>query len=65
MSFRAILVVDVGHCARCGKDHADLGFARFKRPCQKDTVNGFEWTHWAMCPETKEPILLRISIELP
>lgn len=41
-------------CARCGKDHNfSILFKKFKIP-----IN--EWTHWGMCPNTKEPILLKL-----
>lgn len=46
--------VDVNRCARCGQDHEGLEFRLFDRPCG-------EWTHWAMCPVTQEPILCRIE----
>ena len=46
--------VDVRRCARCGaKEHKQLEFQRLRRPA-KD----FNW--WAPCPETGEPILMRI-----
>lgn len=59
---KAILVTDVSDCARCGKDHAELDFSRFTRNPQKDGDDGVEWTHWSMCPELQEPILLGIQI---
>jgi hypothetical protein len=40
-------------CSRCGKVHINIEFTHLKR------VAG-DWTHWAMCPVTKEPILLEI-----
>lgn len=45
--------VNVNHCARCGQDHEGLEFSPFTNPCG-------EWTHWAMCPVVREPILCRI-----
>ena len=48
------LITDVGNCARCGKDHKALTFLRLGRPIDEDT-------HWSICPETGEPILLRIE----
>jgi len=39
-------------CARCGEDHI-ITFRRFKNPIDR-------FTHWALCPNTNEPILLEI-----
>lgn len=50
--------VDIESCARCGEDHHGLDFTRFNR--QMD-----EWTHWALCPTTGEPIELRICEPQP
>ena len=50
------LVVDVGHCARCGADHPGLTFARLTRA----TKDGFQY--WVLCPHLSEPILLRRSL---
>ena len=45
--------IDVGRCARCGQDHK-LPFHRFENPPEY-------CTHWAICPNTFEPVLLRIE----
>ena len=50
----ALLKTNIGFCARCGKDHVGLHFYKFKNPAGADT-------HWTPCPETGEPILLRIA----
>jgi hypothetical protein len=42
------------NCARCGKTHAELTFRELARPCE-------EWTHWAPCPHTHEPILMALT----
>ena len=39
-------------CARCGCDHI-ITFKRFKNPIDR-------FTHWAICPNTSEPILIEI-----
>lgn len=52
--------VDVRHCARCGKDHHSLEFARLDRPISE---NGRQWTHWATCPVTGDSILMREEIQ--
>ena len=38
-------------CARCGRNHKNLVFKRLTR-------SQGEWTHWAMCPRNKQPIML-------
>lgn len=48
---RAKLSMTVRGCARCNEDHEQLVFLKLGQPCQ-------EWTHWAVCPTTNEPILL-------
>ena len=45
------VTVDVFNCARCGKDHKDLEFWKLTRQ--------LDMSHWALCPETQEPILLQ------
>ncbi len=45
--------LDVGCCARCVEDHKSLTFKRFKVQCGEDT-------HWGICPNTLEPILMRV-----
>lgn len=42
--------IDVSDCARCGQDHT-LSFDKLTQPSQ-------EWSHWAMCPATEEPVWL-------
>lgn len=49
--------VTVTACARCEGDHRRLEFRAFVRPIEED--HGEPWTHWAMCPTTAEPLLLR------
>jgi len=46
---------NVGSCARCGLDHEALTFRLFSNPCGR-------YTHWSMCPEKQEPILMRSVI---
>jgi len=40
-------------CARCGQDHKDLEFMEFINPCELGSA-------WAMCPNMKEPIILKV-----
>lgn len=53
------IVISVNSCARCQKDHSDLRFFEFIIPikCGEETM-----THHGRCPNTKEPILLRIEV---
>lgn len=48
------IVLDVGNCARCRENHEGLVFRKLRRPVSS------EQTHWATCPTTGEPIILRI-----
>lgn len=47
----------ITHCARCGEDHAEVIFRRFHSPVEDEDGTLWEW--WAICPKTKEPILMR------
>ncbi|MFW6056851.1 MAG: hypothetical protein ACOC9B_06045 [Chloroflexota bacterium] len=49
-------VLDVGNCARCGKDHKGLAFHRLNRPFEEEEGG---WTFFAICPETNQPILMK------
>ena len=49
----------VPHCARCGGRHEGLSFQALARP-----MEGY-YTHWATCPETGEPIMLRLVERKP
>lgn len=48
--------VDVDSCPRCKKEHQDLEFDRFGG----NPIGGF--THHAVCPDTKAPILIRLGV---
>jgi len=45
------ITVDIGNCARCAENHAQLTFKKLGEPIES-------WTHWAPCPNTQEPVLL-------
>ena len=45
------VVQTIEGCARCGKGHKDLVFSRLIGP-------GDEYTHYATCPNTRQPVLL-------
>ena len=53
--------ISIIHCERCSQDHVDLEFQRLTRPM----INGETWTHWAPCPTTGEPIMLRVQEVYP
>ncbi len=42
-------------CARCGQTHHNIVFKRLTIPAYDG-----EWTHWAPCPSTDEPIMLGV-----
>ena len=46
--------VDVKCCQRCGFDHDQLRFTQLIDPVD-------EWGHWAICPNTHQPILVKID----
>lgn len=51
------------HCARCGGHHDNLPFKIFTRPVMEHADIRPAYTHWAMCPESKQPILLKVLPE--
>ena len=56
----------VKDCARCGHDHDldELRMEKFTKPVKlylpNTTTVLYEYTHWAICPVTKEPVILMI-----
>jgi hypothetical protein len=44
----------ISNCARCKGIHKDIIF----KPLAGETIGVY--THWAMCPETKMPIVLQV-----
>ena len=47
------LLINVRKCARCGGDHDRVGFKPFTNPPRR-------FSHWAHCPKSGEPILMRL-----
>lgn len=45
-------------CARCGANHTKLRFKQAKNPIIDEDGTTWEW--WALCPNTGDPVLLRI-----
>ena len=55
------IATSVFSCQRCGHNHTEVEFSPLTNP--RD-----EWTHWAFCPVTLQPILMRVlesTVELP
>lgn len=52
-----LVTMDVNGCARCGTGHKEIGFRRFTNPLLAPGAAAM--THWAPCPKTGEPILMR------
>lgn len=48
----------ISGCTRCGGDHPNMTFGVLQRPIA-DSDGLHVWTHWAPCPKTGEPVLLR------
>lgn len=47
-------------CPRCGGVHGDLPAFAFMLPIKIDTATGYtEYSHWCLCPDRGNPILLR------
>jgi hypothetical protein len=55
MTTPQITVKHIKNCARCSGEHEDLMCASFTRPVAKESGG---YTHWALCPNTGEPILI-------
>lgn len=53
------ITTDVTSCARCHEDHPGLTFRPFANPISLPSTAPL--THWAICPGTGEPIVLRIE----
>lgn len=47
---------DVINCARCGSDHQQLKMKKMLKPIK---IARSVWTHWALCPLSQDPILVR------
>lgn len=58
-----VISTSLTNCARCRGDHKSLEFRRFIRYVIADS-DGTVWSWWALCPNTGEPILMKIIDEL-
>lgn len=52
---RHVELSHLGNCSRCGGEHRGLIFKPFTRPPEDEDP---PITHFAMCPENGEPILI-------
>jgi hypothetical protein len=50
---------DIYNCSRCRGNHEKMSF----EPLKGDPIDGVEgnYTHWAKCPVTEQPIVLRVE----
>lgn len=61
------MITTVENCARCGNTHNDVEFKRFAQNPVKHIDGNLlntQITHWGMCPNLNEPILMRIKVSL-
>jgi hypothetical protein len=57
-------VRNIDNCSRCGGRHDELEAKKFDRPhaCEEN-IQTRTWTHWAMCPTSGDPIMVRNTTE--
>jgi hypothetical protein len=48
---------DLENCGRCLKPHENITFKKFTNGGPDHDL----WTHWALCPDLLEPIMMRIG----
>ena len=61
-----VVCVDVRSCARCQGDHDKLTFKELTYYVFTDGSFGDEdvlFTHWALCPDNGEPIMMSIETD--
>lgn len=54
-----VIITNVGNCARCQQNHEQVTFYKFINNPIRDT-DGTIWNYWRLCPNTQEPILLKV-----
>lgn len=55
-----IAPVNIEDCARCGERHKNIKVFSFTRIPENVLIYGEPITHFAVCPETYEPLLINI-----
>lgn len=51
------IVVNVKACQRCGENHDGMVFSKLANPAD-------EYTHWGVCPQKHQPVLLGFTREV-
>lgn len=49
-------LIEISNCARCGKTHRVEPY-QFRRPVE---INNETFWHYANCPETNQPVLIKM-----
>ena len=61
------VTTDIKACARCGNEHEQMVFKEIVRPIELQARGDGTFvlviTHWATCPTTAEPVLMRFTGE--
>ena len=50
---------EIDYCSRCGEDHREIVFHKFKE--NPISCDGDDFTYWGWCPNLLEPIILRVD----
>lgn len=56
MAFDADVITGIAGCSACGKNHHSMRFVTLVKP---QTIQGHEYTHVGICPNTDEWVYLR------
>ena len=56
-NFKSVIRFDVVNCARCGGEHPGMMFHELAVPAR-------DYSHWAACPKTGEPIMMTMKCEV-
>lgn len=55
------IIPEVVNCTRCGGQHSMIDAVPFKKQPTDIVIDGLEITHYAICPSTKDPILVSVT----
>lgn len=63
----SIVIESLEGCERCGRDHAKMRFFKLEKPMHVSSEHAGStfaawFTHWAMCPLRREPIMMQSSL---
>lgn len=62
-----LVTISLTGCSRCGQEHIAVEFHRLTQPMLVELwsddlgYTAVRFTHWALCPTNKEPILLSLT----